>query len=215
MTPFGWPVEPEVNRNFAIVSGPTSAWAASTAGVGVGASSSAKASRAGRAADAATHNLDARRHGGGKARAKAVPFAAKTRPGVRMSKMALSLPKSCRHQRIGQRDRRIGNAHMHGGEAEQRMLDVVAGENRDRPLGRQPALRAARTRAPHRREGRPLGECARRPGLALREEDGARRRPGPCSAARSSLRVGRQRCGERTRWRRRRGVRPRCPRGPS
>ena len=34
MTPFGWPVEPEVKRIFAIVSGPTLACAASTAGVG-------------------------------------------------------------------------------------------------------------------------------------------------------------------------------------
>ena len=34
--PFGMPVEPEVNRNLAIVSGPTAACAASTAGVGGG-----------------------------------------------------------------------------------------------------------------------------------------------------------------------------------
>src|SRR5215510_1293613 len=30
MTAFGVPVDPDVNRNFAIVSGPTAAWAAST-----------------------------------------------------------------------------------------------------------------------------------------------------------------------------------------
>ena len=34
MTPLGWPVEPEVNRILATVSGPTLAKAASTAGVG-------------------------------------------------------------------------------------------------------------------------------------------------------------------------------------
>ena len=33
ITPFGLPVEPEVNRNLAMVSGPTRAAAASTAGV--------------------------------------------------------------------------------------------------------------------------------------------------------------------------------------
>src|SRR5581483_8439507 len=33
ITPLGWPVEPEVNRNFATLSGPTLAWAASTAAV--------------------------------------------------------------------------------------------------------------------------------------------------------------------------------------
>ena len=34
ITPLGWPVEPEVNRILATVSGPTLANAASTAGVG-------------------------------------------------------------------------------------------------------------------------------------------------------------------------------------
>ena len=34
MTPLGWPVEPDVNMNFAIVSGPTLAKASSTASVG-------------------------------------------------------------------------------------------------------------------------------------------------------------------------------------
>ena len=34
ITPLGWPVEPEVNRILATVSGPTRAKAASTAGVG-------------------------------------------------------------------------------------------------------------------------------------------------------------------------------------
>ena len=40
-----------------------------------------------------------------------------------------------RQQRIGHRDRRIGNADMHGGKAEKRMFDVVAGENGDRAIG--------------------------------------------------------------------------------
>ena len=42
ITPFGMPVEPEVNRNFAIVSGPTLACAASTAAVGTVDASSSK-----------------------------------------------------------------------------------------------------------------------------------------------------------------------------
>ncbi len=41
-----------------------------------------------------------------------------------------------REQRVRHRDRRIRNADMHGGKANERMLDVVAGQNRDRPLGR-------------------------------------------------------------------------------
>ena len=141
ITPFGWPVEPEVNRIFAMVSGPTLACAASTAAVGVVAARSA--------------NSVALRFGGGlavtaistscgtvaaMARAKASPLAAKTRPGVRMSTMVLSLLEILRQQRIRHRDRRVRNADMHGREAEQRVLDVVARQDRDRPLGRQIAL---------------------------------------------------------------------------
>src|SRR5580692_11057542 len=82
ITPFGWPVEPEVKSIFAIVSGPTLACAVSTAAVGVVAASSA--------------NNVALRFGGGFAvttisipsgtvaaiaRENAAPLAAKTRPG--------------------------------------------------------------------------------------------------------------------------------------
>src|SRR2546423_10127552 len=41
ITPLGWPVEPEVNRILATVSGPTRAKAASTAGVGRSSASAA------------------------------------------------------------------------------------------------------------------------------------------------------------------------------
>ncbi len=95
MTPFGCPVEPEVKRNFAIVSGPVLAWAASTAAVGLAAMSSAKAMLRRSAAGVVATTISTP---GGTAAAiagaKAVPFAAKTRPGVRISTMALSLPKS-------------------------------------------------------------------------------------------------------------------------
>ena len=47
----------------------------------------------------------------------------------------LELAEVARHQRVGHRDRRIGHARHHGGEAHERMLDVVAGEDRDRTLG--------------------------------------------------------------------------------
>ena len=85
-----------------MVSGPTLACAASTAAVGVVAARSA--------------NSVARRSGGGFAvttistvsgtvaaiaRANAAPLAAKTRPGVRMSMMVLSLPKSCESSEYG------------------------------------------------------------------------------------------------------------------
>src|ERR1019366_7691361 len=85
ITPFGWPVEPEVNRIFATVSGPTLACAALTTGVGCALASFA-------------NNVDGRSLAGfvvtttstptgtvaAMARAKVAPFAAKTRPGVRI-----------------------------------------------------------------------------------------------------------------------------------
>jgi hypothetical protein len=77
-----------------------------------------------------------------------------------------------RHQRIGHGDRRIGNADMHGGKAEQRVLDVVTGQDRDRPLGRQIALKQRRRDRAH------CGECRRiaqgppaARGVALRQEN--------------------------------------------
>ena len=65
MTPFGYPVEPEVNRNLAMVSGPTLAWAASTAAVGSVITRSANGV-VGRLPSglAAVDNLGADRHGG-------------------------------------------------------------------------------------------------------------------------------------------------------
>ena len=96
MTPFGWPVEPDVNRIFAIVSGPTLAWAASTAAVGREPDSSANAV-IGRlpAGFSVTTTSASAGTAAAMARANAVPFAAKTRPGVRISMMLLSFLKSC------------------------------------------------------------------------------------------------------------------------
>ena len=94
MTPLGFPVEPEVNRIFATVSGPTLAWAASTAWVGCAASRSAN-SVAGRSpAFAVTTISTPRGTAASMARENALPFAAKTRPGVSVSMIDLSLPKS-------------------------------------------------------------------------------------------------------------------------
>ena len=50
ITPFGVPVDPDVNRTFATVSGPTRAWASSTRGVGGAAASAANGVAARRAA---------------------------------------------------------------------------------------------------------------------------------------------------------------------
>ena len=96
MTPLGWPVEPEVNRIFATVSGPTRACAASTADAGTASANVANVV-AGRSAGAFAVTATSTWGGtaAAMARAKAEPSAAKTRPGVRMPMMLRSLPKSC------------------------------------------------------------------------------------------------------------------------
>jgi hypothetical protein len=45
-----------------------------------------------------------------------------------------------RNQRIRRRNRRIGNARVHRAQAEQRMLEIIAGQNGNRPLRRKPAI---------------------------------------------------------------------------
>ena len=95
MTPLGDPVEPEVNRSLAIVSGPTFAWAASTSGAGgVSARIGRTSPRASRRRVGARDDLDVPRHGRVDRRAKGAPSLTKTRPGVRMSMIVLSLAKS-------------------------------------------------------------------------------------------------------------------------
>ena len=44
-----------------------------------------------------------------------------------------------RDQRVRSRDRRVGNADVHGGEREQRVLEIVFRQDHQRPLGRQAA----------------------------------------------------------------------------
>ena len=95
ITPLGSLVEPEVNRNLAIVSGPTLACAASTAAVGSVASSSANdvVARPSIAPSVSTTGVSA-----GTTAAIALAYAgplANTRPGVSWPRMWRSLPKSC------------------------------------------------------------------------------------------------------------------------
>ena len=93
ITPLGSLVEPEVNRNLAIVSGPTRAWAASTAAVGAVASSSANGVTS-RPSSAPFGEDDRRRRRHDRARspcAYAGPLA-NTSPGVSMPRMWRSLP---------------------------------------------------------------------------------------------------------------------------
>src|SRR5262245_21462014 len=88
ITALGVPVEPEVNRNLTMVSGPTLAWAATAAAVDVGADivSNNVGVRPGSGLRATTTSV----LGGttvSMARRNGAPSLAKTRPGVSRSKM--------------------------------------------------------------------------------------------------------------------------------
>ncbi len=138
ITPFGTPVEPEVNRILAMVSGPTAVWAASAAGSAAAAKSSAN-SDAGRVRRriARHHHLDVGRHrlfdGAREGRA----IGREDEAGREQCEYVFELPEVAGDQRIGRRDRRVGDADIHRSEPEQRVLEVVAGEDHDGALGRE------------------------------------------------------------------------------
>ena len=84
---------------------------------------------------------------------------------------------------------------MHGGKPKERVLDVVAGKNGDRPLGRQIALEQSGGDRAYARER--LGVSQRAPVaccVALREKDAIRRRLRPMNEPFGDVsRIGRQR----------------------
>ena len=141
ITPFGSLVEPEVNRNFAIVSGPTCACAASTAAVGAVASSSSNG-RLARPSSAPRASTTSQSAGTAAAIARAVRRAVRRehQPRRQHAEDVAQLAVVLRQQRIGRRDRRVRHAGEHRAEAEQQVLEVVVGQDRERPLGREPAV---------------------------------------------------------------------------
>ena len=96
------------------------------------------------------HDLDVGRHGGVDGARERLAVGGEHQARRQDLDDRLELAEVARHQRVGHRDRRIGHADHHRGEPEQRVLDVVAGQDRDRPLGRELAVAAApaRCRAP-------------------------------------------------------------------
>ena len=116
MTPFGLPVEPEVNRNLAMVSGAdlgvrgVDARRVGSAPMQIG----EQRGRAVRRADCASPRARRRPAPRPRWRARtASPSLANTRPGVSRSMIDVQLAEVARHQRIGRRDRRIGDADIH------------------------------------------------------------------------------------------------------
>ena len=74
-------------------------------------------------------------------------------------------------QRVGRRDRRVRNADVVRGEAEQGVLDIVAGQDDDRMLGGKLAADQRFPDASHAVERLGIGEAAPTSPLALREQD--------------------------------------------
>ena len=94
-------------------------------------------------------------------------------PGLDALEDARSALYSLRLQRVGRRDRRVGDADVHRGQREQPVIDAVARQDHDRPLERTACDRAAPARcAAHAVErvgvGRPC--CHPPSSVALREE---------------------------------------------
>jgi hypothetical protein len=84
---------------------------------------------------AADHDLDAGRYHRFDGTVEGTAVGHKDKPGREQVDDVFELLEVVRKQRIGRRDRCVGNADMDCGEPEERMLDVVAGEDDDRPLG--------------------------------------------------------------------------------
>ena len=181
MTAFGVPVEPEVNRNFAMVSGVTWRCAAATP------ASSSRADQVGEQRRLAVaqrvtrhHQLDTVRHRRIKRARERQPVIGEYQAGREQVDNGAQFSEIARQQRIGRRDRRIGNADIHRRQRQQRMLDVVAGDDRDRLVGGQPAPQQRGADAPGQRQH--LRVAQRAPaafGVALREENPVRRGLGP------------------------------------
>ena len=144
MTPLGFPVEPEVNRNFAMVSGVTLALRGGDAGVVFGADQIGEQRRlAVRRRIAGHHQFDVVRHRRRDGARERPAVIGEHHAGRQQVDDGAQFAEVARQQRIGRRDRRIGNADAHRRQRQQRVLDVVAGNDGDRPLGESPRRKSA------------------------------------------------------------------------
>ena len=153
MTPLGFPVEPEVNRNFAMVSGVTLALRGGDAGVVFGADEVVEQRRLAVCRRiAGDHQFGVarqRRRDGAPERAA---VTGEHHAGRQQVDDGAQLAEVGRQQRIGRRDRRIGNADAHRRQRQQRVFDVVAGNDRDRLVRREPAAQERCADAPGQRQ---------------------------------------------------------------
>ena len=176
MTPLGRPVEPDVNRNLAIVSAPIAAAAFSSAGPGRVCANWSKLVTASRFAPLrlATSStlLEVER---GERFGEGRGIGDIDEAGLEQLGNVLELGVVLALQRIGDGDRRDRYARGVAGEREEGVVDAVAGEDHHGTLGREPALDQALGERVDELPRRLVGELApTAAGVALRQEQARR-----------------------------------------
>jgi hypothetical protein len=151
ITPFGTPVEPEVNRIFAIVSGPNSGVRAvdhpkSAAISGCEANRVVAVLRRRIAND---DDFKVPRHHRLDGAAEHLAVVGKDETGRQQFENMPELAEVFRDQRIGGRDRHIGHADIIRREAHQGMFNTVARQKRDRAFRRKIAREQPLADRPH------------------------------------------------------------------
>ena len=162
-TPFGVPVEPDVNRSFAIVS-PRDGWRTRASTAGEYAVARSSATRAG--SSTGTSSVERRERA---ARTQRGPRRT-PRPARRSRASARSLRVILRQQRVRRRDRRDRHADVHRGEREQRVIDRVARQHHQRPRRPRPEVEQRRAECARRRERFAIRDVAPACSVALRVE---------------------------------------------
>ena len=133
-------------------------------------------------------DFDAGRHRGGDGAGESGAVGREDEARLKNLDDGFELAEILRQQRIRHRDRRVGNADMHGGKADERVLDIVAGKNGDGALRRQAARQQRRGDGTHFRQCVGVSQrapCARC--VALRQEHALGRGFGPMHQALGEL----------------------------
>ena len=197
ITAFGRPVEPDVSRNLAIVSGPTAARARSSFDAGPRGEEVGEREPIDRVGGACGDARNPGRDDGVERARKGGAVGGVDEAGRQQVKGELEPGEILRGERVGRRDRAIGHADLHRRQADQGVLDVVARQHDDRPLGAEIELEQRRGDARDRVERLGVGELAPGAvGVALGEEDAVGRLARPAAqAVAEPARIGGQRFG--------------------
>ena len=135
ITPFGRPVDPDVNSTFAIVSEPTRSRASSTSAVADVATSDSNGCRGNvRRGRRRRHQLHVARQHLAKGALEAGAVGREHQARLHAVEHLPQRGELLRLQRIGRRDRRVRDPDVHRGKREQPVVDAVAGQNQDRSV---------------------------------------------------------------------------------